>query len=83
MQNYLMKSLIYFIILMALAFLYRTMQPKAEPRSGILKVATSRAYIALVPFFRFFMAIIFVIFCFIPDEKLKEITKKSKNNNGN
>lgn len=78
MYDYLIKSLIYFIIFMAMAILYHIINPNRENKSPIIKVIISRACISLIPFARFFLAILYMIVSIIPEENLKEWVEKHK-----
>ena len=83
-QDYLIRSVIYFVILQALTYINLETHPslrKDEKYKPSIKGLVYCICISIVPFLRFIVAFIFAIILLIPDNKLKEMAKKQDTTN--
>lgn len=79
MQDYLTKCLIYFVILAAIAFFEALLHGKDLKERSVGKIMLTirnLAIVSFIPLVRGFIAVIMVVYSFIPNELLKESEKR-------
>lgn len=78
MIDYFVKSFIYVIIIFATMIVFKMLHPNFKGNSNTTKKQAWIFLIALslVPFLRFFVALLIGILCFISDKTLEEIIDK-------